>query len=154
MPHYWFASKFFYVQKFFYEFVSINKYSWDPNTRCFQYSNCQKSLVRKRHPNTWCNCPVFKWLPFKYQTFLPGIQMAQKCPIFEWFRYSETHRTWLVWYLDFHFKINSLFQAVPLLEEAPLPCINHTYGCQHKDLGKRLALHAPNCLHNPVNYAD
>ena len=49
--------------------------------------------------------------------------------------------------------LDSLLQAVPLLEEAPLPCINHIYGCPHKDLGKRLALHAPNCLYNQVNYA-
>ena len=38
--------------------------------------------------------------------------------------------------------------SVPLLDETPIPCINHTFGCKYKGLEQ--SLHAPNCLHVQV----
>jgi hypothetical protein len=40
--------------------------------------------------------------------------------------------------------------SVPLLDETPLPCINHTFGCKYKGLGKTQSLHAPHCLYGQV----
>jgi hypothetical protein len=41
--------------------------------------------------------------------------------------------------------------AVSLLAEVHLPCINHTFRCKYKDLGKRLSLHTINCLYDQVH---
>jgi hypothetical protein len=37
-----------------------------------------------------------------------------------------------------------------MLDEAELECVNHTFGCKHRDIGKKLPLHVPNCLHEQV----
>ena len=42
------------------------------------------------------------------------------------------------------------FQALPMLDEATLNCVNHSFGCKYKDKGKKLQAHLTTCVHEQV----